>query len=593
MDHPPSPKVPSKFILHFTLKISNWTPDSMASLQLISEDDGPNNNVAVHVHATDAASTGNIIGKHTEKTDVKDSDDEESGDKDSENEDPDNEDSDDEDSDDEDSDDEDSDDEDANDEARVPGGDDLTELPFRVTLTGPPKLSTKLQEKAMFWGYLGYRHCIDPLWKIDISVELIKETVRPYMRLCGLPSEGFDVEFLAEGRWNRVYTISALKDGVVKECIFRLALPDFPWYRTQIEVSTMEFIRHHTSIPVPRIYAFNSSMKSPLGLEWILMEKVQGRTYADAAWSLSFETRTNIHRKVADWVDELSRIEFDQIGSLYHDWSKPLSDRRAYFVGPLNEEEFKSDLRLDHKVYRGPFTSMQQLTSSRIAFPMAEALDPRMEERAKYCQAKEKAKEDGDDTFKIDEDLEVISDPEYTLEVLKRIPGYCMELQSILPIVFAGERIGVPGHYRLAHIDIHYQNIMVDDAGNAVALLDWEQTMTMPLEWTPVYPKLVDTNEYDKPEPWTIIGPRNEQQAEEEDDYEHYLLRFEFEKRLKELDSPLLGHKADCTDLQTIENHLEMMHRACMDDDSDEDEVFVLRVKARARKAFANSVGIA
>lgn len=109
----------------------------MASIQLISEDDGPNSNVAVHVHATDAASTGNSLGERTEKSDVKDSDDEESGDKDS---------------DDEDSDDEDLDDEDADDEARIPGDDDLTELPFCVTLTGPPKLSTKLQEKAMFWG---------------------------------------------------------------------------------------------------------------------------------------------------------------------------------------------------------------------------------------------------------------------------------------------------------------------------------------------------------------------------------------------------------------------------------------------------------
>lgn len=552
----------------------------MASLQLIS-DNGPNSNVAVHVHAPDAASTGNSLGEHAEKSDAEESDDEESGEKDSDG---------------EDSDDEDSDDkEELDDEPRIPGDDDLTDLPFLVTRTPPPKLSTKLQERAMFWKWIDWRNYCNPEWKIDVEddVELIKETIRPYMRLCGLPSEGFDVEFLAEGRWNQVYTISALDDGVVKECIFRLALPDFPWYRTQIEVSTTEFIRHHTSIPVPRIYAFNSSMKSLLGLEWMLMEKVQGRTYADAEWSLSFEKRANIHRKVADWVDELSRIEFDKIGSLYHDWSKPLSDRHAYFVGPLNEEEFKFDLRLDCKVYRGPFTSMQQLTSSRIAFRMAEALDSRMEERAKYWEAKEKAEEEEDDTFKIDDDIETVSDPRYTLEVLKHVPGYCLELQSILPIVFADERIGVPGIARLAHIDIHNENIMVDDAGNPVALLDWEQTMTMPLEWTPIYPKLIDQTVYYEPEPFDIIGPRERWQAEEVADWEAQLLRFEFDKRLKELDSPLLGDNADRKDLETIENHLEMMRRACMDDDSDEDEVFVLGVKARARRAFANSVGIA
>ncbi|KAF9630384.1 Aminoglycoside phosphotransferase [Lasiodiplodia theobromae] len=536
-----------------------------ATFQIIAKD-GADTGVAVHVHAADTASTDDSHEDDAESEDVE-SDDEESDDE-----------------------------EELDDEPRIPTDDDLTDLPFLVTRTPPPELSTKLTEKAMFWKWMDWRNYCNPEWKIDIEddVELVKETIRPYMRLCGLPSEDFNIEFLAEGRWNQVYTISALdkESGVVKECIFRCALPDLPWYRTQVEVSTMEFIRHHTSIPVPRIYAFNSSMKSPLGLEWILMEKVQGRSYADAAWAFSFETRVNIHRKVADWIDELSRIKFDKIGSLYHDWSKPLSDRSSYTVGPLNEEEFKFDLRLDYKLYRGPFSSMQQFTSSRIAFRMAEALDSRMEERAKYWEAKEKAEEEDDDTFKIDNDIETVSDPRYSLEVLKRVPGYCLELQSILPIVFADEPVGIPGHSRLAHIDIHDENIMVDDAGNLVALLDWEQTMTMPLEWTSVYPKFIDQTVYYEPEPFDIIGPRERWQAEEVMEWEAQLLRFEFDKRLKELDSPLLGEKADRKDLTTIENHLEMMRRACMDDDDDEDEVFVLGMKARARKAFAGFTGL-
>lgn len=484
------------------------------------------------------------------------------------------------------------------DEVHIPSDDDLTNLPFRVTRTGPPKLSSELQRKTIRWRwYPFYYHSVE--WRFDPEddVELIKETIRPYMRLCGLPSEGFEVKFLAEGSYNQVYTISALVNGVVKECIFRLALPDFPWYRTQIEVSTTEFIRHHTSIPVPRIYAFNSSMRSPLGLEWILMEKVQGRTYAEAEWSLSFETRAAIHRKVADWTDELSRLEFDQIGPLYHDWSKPLSDQHSYLVGPLNDDEFKSDLRLDYDVHRGPFASMQQYTSSRIAFRMADALDPRMAARAAYCEAKAKAEEEDDTTtFRTDDEMEAVSDELYTRAVLAAVPRYCLALQSILPTVFASER-PAPGFARLAHIDIHGDNIMVDDAtGNLVALLDWEQTMTLPLAWTPVYPKFVHCDEEccppHPPSPFDVVGPRERGPASLVKHWEEYLLRCEFERRLEELDSPLLGEKADREDVDTIENHFKMMHCACLDDDSDEDEVFVLGVKARARRAFAKSVGV-
>ncbi|KAK0640159.1 Altered inheritance of mitochondria protein 9 [Lasiodiplodia hormozganensis] len=488
------------------------------------------------------------------------------------------------------------------DEVHIPSGDDLTNLPFRVTRTGPPKLSSELQRKTILWRwYPFYYHSAE--WRIDPedNVELIKETIRPYMRLCGLPSEGLEVKFLTEGAWNQVYTISASVNGVVKECIFRLALPDFPWYRTQIEVSTTEFIRHHTSIPVPRIYAFNSSMKSPLGLEWILMEKVQGRTYAEAAWSLSFDTRAAIHRKVADWADELSRLEFDQIGSLYHDWSKPLSDKSSYLVGPLNDDEFKSDLRLDHDVHRGPFASMQQYTSARIAFRMADALDPRMAARAAYREAKAQADEQEqlgyDSGFRVDAEMEAVSDELYTRAVLAAVPRYCLALQSILPTVFASERdVGAPGFARLAHIDIHGDNVMVgDDAGDLVALLDWEQTMTLPLAWTPAYPKFVHCGEEccppNPPSPVDVVGPRERGPASLVAHWEQYLLRCEFERRLEELDSPLLGEKADTEDVDTIENHFKMMHKACLDDDSDEDEVFVLGVKARARRAFAKSVG--
>ncbi|KAF2140778.1 uncharacterized protein K452DRAFT_273585, partial [Aplosporella prunicola CBS 121167] len=153
---------------------------------------------------------------------------------------------------------------------------------------------------------------------MEPDIAKIANVIRPFTGLCGLGKD-IDVKFLAAGLFNKVYIVSSTdKDSKgTKECIFRCALPDFPWYRTQIEVSTMEYVRHNTTIPVPKIYAFDSSMDNELGLEWILMEKVQGTTYADAQSKMTFEAKVELHKTVADWVDQLSRIQFDTMGSLY------------------------------------------------------------------------------------------------------------------------------------------------------------------------------------------------------------------------------------------------------------------------------------
>ncbi|OCL02564.1 hypothetical protein AOQ84DRAFT_276170, partial [Glonium stellatum] len=90
-----------------------------------------------------------------------------------------------------------------------------------------------------------------------------------------------------------------------------------PWYKVQSEVATIEYVRLHTTIPVPRVYAFDSSMRNAVGLEWILMEKVQGRSYGVAADYMDVEEKMEVQRKVADWMDQMSKLTFDQIGSLY------------------------------------------------------------------------------------------------------------------------------------------------------------------------------------------------------------------------------------------------------------------------------------
>lgn len=87
------------------------------------------------------------------------------------------------------------------------------------------------------------------------------------------------VELSAQGAFNQASNIIAANKatGFCEEYVFRVALPIYPHYKLESDVATTEFVRHTTTVPVPIIYAFDSSPNNKLGFEWMLMEKVKKR----------------------------------------------------------------------------------------------------------------------------------------------------------------------------------------------------------------------------------------------------------------------------------------------------------------------------
>lgn len=47
------------------------------------------------------------------------------------------------------------------------------------------------------------------------------------------------------------------------------------------------------------------------------MEKIEGRSFREFENFLTFESKRQLARTVADWLDQLSRLTFDEIWSLY------------------------------------------------------------------------------------------------------------------------------------------------------------------------------------------------------------------------------------------------------------------------------------
>ncbi|KAK0640162.1 Altered inheritance of mitochondria protein 9 [Lasiodiplodia hormozganensis] len=456
---------------------------------------------------------------------------------------------------------------------RIPTAEDFGNLPFRVTTCGPPQVDTKVHTDIMAFKFSPVMCFWEPIWIIQPDIDVITDMIRPYARLCGLPNEDISVEFLSQGAWNSVYVVSSADKS--SQCVFRCALPSNPWFRMQLEVSTMEYVRMHTTIPVPKVFAFNSSMQNPLGLEWMLMEKVNGITYAEAIQNntITFDAEVALHRTVADWVHQLSQLTFSQMGCLYRRWDLPITDPDAFVLGPLNDWEYIVDIRPDLATHRGPFASKADFITSLIALRIGEANHPRIKQRADYFAARRSAipmpPPPPPPPPAVEEFERGGANDMYTHAAIANVPTYALALQSLLPLCAAAtERFfdnGGPDdrdrRTYLYHNDIHGNNIMVDAAtGKPVALLDWEGAYACPHEWMQRYPPVVDEKDYRNPVDIDATNaemgwrPMDEaERAAAQRGWNRVLLRRVYDERLRELGSPvLLRERAVDGDLDRI-----------------------------------------
>ncbi|KAI9901427.1 hypothetical protein N3K66_003244 [Trichothecium roseum] len=187
--------------------------------------------------------------------------------------------------------------------------------PLRMSDRGaPPNASfTKLQNGKMVWSEdIGTP---EPEWpKSELKQDSIKAVLSPCLDKLGIGSvQDFDLGYFSEGGYNKVFLLVNKSTGT--EFIFRICLPVYPWYKTESEVATMEFVRERTEIPVPKVYAFDSSADNELGYEWILMERLSGVRYKDVDDKLDMDSRLAIARKLAEWYTNSRSIGSPILGA--------------------------------------------------------------------------------------------------------------------------------------------------------------------------------------------------------------------------------------------------------------------------------------
>jgi aminoglycoside phosphotransferase (APT) family kinase protein len=126
----------------------------------------------------------------------------------------------------------------------------------------------------------------------------------------------------------------------------------------------MEYVRHHTSIPIPAIIEVHSDTDDEKPQGWMLMERLPGVELGVAWPKMSEDARTETIKQLRSYFEQLHRLRPEGAG-----WIGSCSGGPAY------------DHRLDNQFTRGPFPTVSDFHDSLVA-PLKEF--PRPEWASKY-----------------------------------------------------------------------------------------------------------------------------------------------------------------------------------------------------------------
>ncbi|KAE9395298.1 hypothetical protein BT96DRAFT_885800 [Gymnopus androsaceus JB14] len=284
------------------------------------------------------------------------------------------------------------------------------------------------------------------------------------------------------------FQIAPSCDAETHSVVARLVLPVKPLFKTENEVAAMDFVRNHTTLPVPKVYAYCSDSNNPVGVEWILMEHMPGVEMGEGWEQLDYTQKRTLALDLVDLYDQLSRLKADGCGGIYHkvvnseDSSIPgttiRSSSRSLRWSSLSPE-FLRALRshCNHKVtiknhYElGPLNDIS-LVNYRLTVPTPSQTMP---------------------IFTSDEYVKLIAfngNPStrstYDLPTREK----CVELFQSIYKLYPNSTVFGPSadacKFCFSHGDLHDGNILIDpQSGIITGIIDWESAAFRPL-WAEV-----------------------------------------------------------------------------------------------------------
>ncbi|KAI0437060.1 phosphotransferase enzyme family-domain-containing protein [Xylaria telfairii] len=284
-----------------------------------------------------------------------------------------------------------------------------------------------------------------PTWTVQPTVESIIAT----LKIAIGRHHDYSVKLLHDGKLSRLYDVCFDNQAFV----MRVCLPVCPRAKTEAEVATLSWVSQHTSLPVPRVRAYDSSQNNPLGYEWLLMTKLEGKPLT-ACWpAVTMGSKERIVKQIAAFSVSAFRQPFHQgIGSIIK--TRSGSNGHAYGIGELVS------------MARGPFSQTSNWIQCRLNFASSD-LNLRL-----------------DNATNADEKKALRRMLDVTIRIERLKPQFLPPHGRTPP---AG-RESVPGNVKmgrpvamLVHDCLSLDNILVDDNGILTGVVDWQCIPCLPL----------------------------------------------------------------------------------------------------------------
>ncbi|GJE96626.1 kinase-like protein [Phanerochaete sordida] len=262
-----------------------------------------------------------------------------------------------------------------------------------------------------------------------------------------------------------------LGDG--KRIVARIVTHPREGVKTEAEVAAMDCMRARTTIPVPKVHLFCSTIQNPVRAEWIIMDFVEGIPWEDCYEQLSYEQQRTAGVDLARVMSETFSLTATHCGSLLDDCSLRPDQRAARYniggafrvphstawsigtsgtfaIGPANDSTFINEDDPVHAALCGPFPSER-------AYLEAVAYRGRPRDDPSNGGAR---------------------------EVFKRVMDV---YDAVRPLYRALDSADAPT-FHFAHNDLFTTNILLDTAtGHITGIIDWDRSGFVP-GWQAGYP---------------------------------------------------------------------------------------------------------
>ncbi|KAF5322601.1 hypothetical protein D9619_000270 [Psilocybe cf. subviscida] len=312
--------------------------------------------------------------------------------------------------------------------------------------------------------------------ELDLAAlqKIVCEVLRVPLSQCGPPVSLLDEDSGCCGNHSRIYSFQLAARTVVA----RLITPVKPLFKTESEVAAMDFIRSHTTLPVPQVFSYCSEANNPVGAEWMIMEHVLGKEMGDVWDDLLPAQRQRLARDVVDLHDQLSKLKADGCGGIYHtvhsvdDFNLSRTPRWR----PLSKESLQ--LLRNHCSHAlrdgytlGPVNSVP-LVNWRVVVPSPAQTPPVYSSEAYVDLVASYGKPSTRSYYEL-----------FSRET-------CVKLFRHVRNLYPSSRILGPlsdsSGYGFTHGDLHEGNIFVDPHTGAITgIIDWESAEFRPM-WTEV-----------------------------------------------------------------------------------------------------------